>query len=109
MALPLLMYQQGGFLAEALVNSCLPGVIRDYRVESICESAFSASLKEMALAGMGIAWLAGDLIQRELAERRLLSFADELGEVEIDIVLFYRATGLAEKVAAVIARQAGIA
>ena len=108
MAIPLLMYQPGGFLAEALVNSCLPDVIREYRVESICESAFSASLKEMALAGMGIAWLAGDLIQRELAERRLLSFADQLGEVEIDIVLFYRATRLAEKVAGVIARQAGI-
>ena len=32
MAIPLLMYQQGGFLADVLVNTCLPGVIRDYRV-----------------------------------------------------------------------------
>ena len=108
MAIPLLMYQQGGFLAEALGNSCLPGVIRDYRVESICESAFSASLKEMALAGMGIAWLPAELIQRELDDRRLLSYADELGETEIDIVLFYRDTRMAEEVSAVIARQAGI-
>lgn len=50
MVIPLLMYQQGGFLAEALSGSRLPELIRDYRVESICESAFSASLREMALA-----------------------------------------------------------
>ncbi|MDH3762490.1 MAG: LysR family transcriptional regulator, partial [Gammaproteobacteria bacterium] len=49
MVLPLLMYQQGGFMAEALAGSCLPELNRDFRVESICESAFSASLKEMAL------------------------------------------------------------
>jgi hypothetical protein len=42
--IPLLMYQQGEFLADALVNTCLPTVLRDYRIEVICESAFSASL-----------------------------------------------------------------
>jgi hypothetical protein len=40
MAIPLLMYQQHGFLAEALAGACLPRVIRDYRIETICESAF---------------------------------------------------------------------
>ena len=109
MAIPLLMYQQGGFLADVLVNTCLPGVIRDYRVEPICESAFSASLKERALAVMGIAWLARHLVQRELAERRLHSYADELGQAEVDIVLYYRDTRLAEEIGAVIARQAGVA
>jgi DNA-binding transcriptional LysR family regulator len=57
MTIPLLMYQQGGFLADALAAARMPELIRDFRVESICESAFSASLKEMALAHMGIAWL----------------------------------------------------
>jgi hypothetical protein len=35
------MYQQHGFLAEALAGACLPRVIRDYRIETICESAFA--------------------------------------------------------------------
>jgi DNA-binding transcriptional LysR family regulator len=102
MAIPLLMYQQHGFFAEALAGSCLPQVIRDYRIETICESAFSASLKEMALADMGIAWLAGEIIGQELADRRLVSCAPELGEIELDIVLYYRDEGLARQVGEVI-------
>lgn len=103
MAIPLLMYQQGGFLAEALAAGCLPDVIREYRVESICESAFSASLKEMVLADMGIAWLAGELIKKELADHKVVSYADELGEIELDIVLYYRDEELAVKVSEVVA------
>ena len=100
------MYQQGGFFAETLANSCLPGVIRDYRVESICESAFSASLKEMALAGLGVAWLPGDIIRQELDERRLFSCGEQLGQVELDIVLYYRDATLAARIGEIIARQA---
>ena len=107
MALPLLMYQRGGFLADALASSCLPQVIRDYRVESVCESAFSASLKEMVLADMGIAWLASDIIKSELETRRLLALDAELGEVELDIVLYYRDQGLAAKVGEAISELEG--
>ena len=103
MAVPLLMYQQGSFLADALAGSCLPQVIRDYRVEVICESAFSASLKEMMLADMGIAWLAGEIIDKELTEGSCVSFAALLGEVELDILLYYRDEALPAKVGQVIA------
>ena len=105
MTIPLLMYQQGGFLAETLASSCLPNVIRDYRVEVICESAFSASLKEMVLADMGIAWLARELINQELDDQKLVSYAPEFGETTLDIVLYYRAEALAEQVGEVIAQM----
>jgi DNA-binding transcriptional LysR family regulator len=107
MAIPLLLYQQHGFLAEALASACLPGVIRDYRVETICESTFSASLKEMALADMGIAWLAEDIIRQELDDRKLVSFAEQLGQVELDIVLYYRDEALSARVGEVIADLGG--
>lgn len=103
MAIPMLMYQQGGFLAETLAGTCLPEVIRDYRVELICESAFSASLKEMVLADMGIAWLAREIIEQELMDNRVVSYADELGQSEVSIALFYRDKGLAAQVGEVIA------
>lgn len=106
MTIPLLMYQQGGFLAEVLATSCLPDVIREYRVESICESAFSASLKEMMLADMGIAWLARELIKQEIAENKLISYAAEFGEIELDIVLYFRDEELAVQVGDVIAAMA---
>jgi DNA-binding transcriptional LysR family regulator len=109
MAIPLLMYQPYSFLADALGGSCLPRVIREYRVETICESAFSASLKEMALADMGIAWLAREIIDAELRQGQLLSCAAELGELELDIVLYYRDEGLAAEVGEVIAAMVAAA
>jgi DNA-binding transcriptional LysR family regulator len=91
-----------------LSRPCLPQVIRDFRIETICESAVSVSLKEMALADMGIAWLAGDivrqeLVRQELADQRLISCACERGEIELDIILYYRGEGLAKQVGEVIA------
>ena len=103
MAIPLLMYQQGSFLSDALAGSCLPAVIRDYRVEVVCESAFSASLKGMVLADMGIAWLAGEIIEKEISEGAIVSLAHLLGEVELDIVLYYRDESLPAKVGRIIA------
>ncbi|MBT4239778.1 MAG: LysR family transcriptional regulator [Oceanospirillaceae bacterium] len=88
MRLPILMYPKGGFLAECLAQMCLPRVFRDYRVELVCESAFSASLKEMVLGSMGIAWLAKDLIQTELENDALISLEDLLGSVMLDVLLF---------------------
>jgi DNA-binding transcriptional LysR family regulator len=103
MAIPLLMYQQGSFLSDALAGSCLPAVIRDYWVEVVCESAFSASLKGMVLADMGIAWLAGEIIEKELSEGTVVSFGPLLGETELDIVLYYRDEALPAKVGRIIA------
>ncbi len=105
MMLPLLMYQRGGFLAEILANSCLPDVIRDYRVEAVCESAFSASLKEMVLADMGIAWLAGEIIERELASGECISFEPWLGSADLEIVLYYRNESQSGRIGQVIAQM----
>ena len=88
MRLPILMYPKGGFLAESLAHMCLPPIFRDYRVELVCESAFSASLKEMVLGSMGIAWLAKDLIQSELDSGASMSLEDLLGSVVLDVLLF---------------------
>ena len=88
--IPFLMYQAGGFMANALANTCLPAVRRDYRIEIICESALSASIKEMVLADMGIAWLTRGLIESELADGRLVSLESYFGATELDIVIYYR-------------------
>ena len=79
--LPVLMYQKGGFLSEALTNTCLPAVLRDYQLDVICESAFSA---------MGLTWLARGIVTKELDSGQLISLEVELGSAQLDIVLFYR-------------------
>ena len=105
--IPLLLYQQGGFMADALANTCLPAALRDHRIEVICESAFSASLKEMALAGLGVAWLAKGLIENELSDNTLVSLESRLGSVELDVVLYFREAGSSEKARAIFNIMAG--
>ena len=87
---PMLMYQEGGFIADVIARTCLPQVMRDYKIEVICESAFSASLKEMALADMGVAWLAEGIIEKELSAGTLVSLDHYFGIAELDVVLYYR-------------------
>lgn len=99
--LPLLMYQQDGFLSDVLVNSCLPAVLRDYRIEVICESAFSASLREMVLADMGIAWLAHGMIENQLNDGTLVSLESRLGAAELDVVLYFREDSRSDKARAI--------
>lgn len=86
--LPVLMYPKGSFLSETLSNSCLPDVMREYSLEVICESAFAISLKEMVLAGMGIAWLPKKLISQELESNRLIALNHALGECALLVCLY---------------------
>ncbi len=95
-ALPLLMFPKSSFLADVLAAGCLPAVMRDYPVDIVCESAFAISLKEMVLAGMGIAWLPSALVRKELAEQKLISLADQLGHCELNVSLYYRCNGYAD-------------
>jgi DNA-binding transcriptional LysR family regulator len=62
----------------------------------------------MALADMGIAWLAEEIIHQELADQRLVSFAEQLGQVELEIVLYYRDEALSARVGEVIADMEGL-
>ena len=78
-----------------------------YLGQKYCDDS-SASLKEMVLADMGIAWLAGELIKQELAAHKIVSYAAELGEIELDTVLYYRDGELAAKVGEVIAGMDGL-
>lgn len=87
--IPMLMYQEGGFMADAIARTCLPQVMRDYQIEVICESGFSASLKEMVLADMGVAWLAQGMIEKELSSGSLVSLDTYFGVTDLNVVLYY--------------------
>ncbi len=76
-------------------------VLRDYRLEVICESAFSASLKEMVLADMGVTWLARGMIENQLKDGTLVSLESRLGSAELDVVLYFRDDGRSERAKAI--------
>ncbi|MGB1311828.1 MAG: LysR family transcriptional regulator [Leucothrix sp.] len=88
--IPLLTYPKGGFMADALMANCLPSVMQSYPINVICETAFSISLKEMVLSGMGVAWLPESLIKDDLSSGRVTSLAEKLGTCELPVSLYYR-------------------
>jgi len=97
-SIPLLTFPQGGFMSDALMVSCLPAAMQAYTINVICETAFSVSLKEMVLAGMGVAWLPKSLIQQELVAGRVLSLEAALGTCELPVSLYYRRDSGADEI-----------
>ena len=96
--IPLLTYPKGGFMANALMANCLPTAMLSYTINVICETAFSMSLKEMVLAGMGVAWLPNSLIHQELGAGRVVSLEEQLGTCELPVSLYYRQGSGADKI-----------
>lgn len=86
--LDLLQYPESSFLGRAVRRECLPDLMQRYTVQVVCESAFTAGLKAMALAGMGIAWLPFSLVCRELTEKLLLTLDDVFPSVSFGIAIY---------------------
>ncbi len=63
----LLNYPEQSFLGRVVRTHCLAALVRQRRLEVVCESSFAVGIKEMCVAGLGIAWLPHELVARELA------------------------------------------
>lgn len=74
--LPLIGYPQDSFFGELLWQTRMPEMMRRYRVETVCVSAFAFGIREMAIGGLGAAWLPRSLIADDLAKGRLAVIAD---------------------------------
>jgi LysR family transcriptional regulator, hypochlorite-specific transcription factor HypT len=75
-------------MGAILYRHCLPPLMDRYDVRVVQESGFVAGIKEMALAGMGMAWLPERLIIRELKTGTLVRVGRELPEVEVPVSLY---------------------
>lgn len=84
----LLSYPEDSFLGRVVRRECLPGLIRSHSIDSACESAFTVGLKEMVLAGMGVAWLPQGLIEHELNAGRLFSLHEQFGSPSLTVAVY---------------------
>jgi DNA-binding transcriptional LysR family regulator len=90
--LKLLGYPAQSFMGSILYKRCLPPLMDRYKVQIVQESGFIAAIKEMALAGMGMAWLPERLVARELQTGTLVQLKGDLPTVNIPVSL-YRVRG----------------
>ncbi|ANN67191.1 LysR family transcriptional regulator [Bordetella bronchialis] len=89
----LLGYPAPSFMGGVLYKRCLPPLMDRYPVRIVQESGFVAGIKEMVLAGMGMAWLPERLIARELATKTLVRAGRGLPAVDIPVSLYRVARG----------------
>ncbi|OZI18820.1 hypothetical protein CAL26_14110 [Bordetella genomosp. 9] len=87
-ALRLLGYPAPSFMGAILYKHCLPPLMDRYEVRIVQESGFVAGIKEMVLAGMGMAWLPERLIARELATGALVVAGPDLPTVDVPVSLY---------------------
>lgn len=86
--LPMLTYPQDSFLGQVLWDERLPQLMRIASIETVCESAFALSMRELALNGLGVVWLPERLIRTDLECGTLLTLDDVAPPCDLDIVVY---------------------
>lgn len=94
--IPTITFPKHTFYDRALTSAPLVSykdVEHDPRFKVVCESSFSAGVREMALNGIGLAWLPLSLVSQEIKSGKLRNLSDVYGSVELKITLYARPEG----------------
>jgi len=90
--LPLIGYEPSSFLGSILATPYLLNLQHRYDIELVCETAFTIGIRELALSGMGVAWLPHGLIEEDLAKGNLVSLLETLGGPKLAIACYRHST-----------------
>jgi DNA-binding transcriptional LysR family regulator len=85
---PVILYPPNSFFGELLCGQRIAGQQRNERV--VVESAFSVGIKELVLAGAGLAWLPMSMIHAEVQSGSLIVCDAETETIPLVITLFAR-------------------
>lgn len=86
--LRLLGFPPESFLGRIMYKECVAALAQRCHVELVHESVFLAGIKEMVLAGLGMAWLPASLVRRELDTGTLLKLEGGLKGVTLELGLY---------------------
>ena len=75
-------------LGNAIYKHCLPLLMRHNKVHIVHESVFAAGIKELVLAGLGMAWLPERLIERELRNGTLVQASPSVASVALSVAVY---------------------
>lgn len=85
--IPLVAHPRDSFMGQVLEQECLRDLVMRCNVEVVCESAYSAGLKQLVLAGLGMAWLPRSLVAEDIHGGQLRALDDVLKAPRLRIVL----------------------
>jgi LysR family transcriptional regulator, hypochlorite-specific transcription factor HypT len=87
---PVIAYPDSSYFGETL-NRLFPDWLnsqRDY--QTVCESAFSAGVREMVVQGIGMAWVPMSLVWRDIENATLRNLSRIHGSCELTISIYVR-------------------
>jgi LysR family transcriptional regulator, hypochlorite-specific transcription factor HypT len=83
--LRVIAYPQNVFLGEVLTQRVYPALPPDCRILPVAETALTLAAQELALAGLGVAWLPQSLVQAKLQDGRLTDLSETLPKLALDV------------------------
>ncbi|MBT3556750.1 MAG: LysR family transcriptional regulator [Rhodospirillales bacterium] len=85
--LNIVSYPTDGFLGQIMQNQILPRVSERFRVSVACELALTPAALQLALQGLGVAWLPVGMVQSHMDSGSLQDLSDTLGDYRMDVVM----------------------
>ena len=86
--LSMLTYPKDSFLGQVIWGERLPQLMRTTIINTICESALTLGIREMAINGLGLAWLPETLIKADLEKGVLLPMDNISQPCDLEIVIY---------------------
>ncbi|AEC21733.1 LysR family regulatory protein [Pusillimonas sp. T7-7] len=84
----LLAFPADSFVGRTLYRHGLSCLYHEHRIQIVNESHFLAGIKEMAIAGLGAAWLPESMVRREIDTGQLVLLKGQLKSISLPIVLY---------------------
>lgn len=85
---PAIVYPENSHFGEILSHHNKPFSTREGTLNPACETAFSAGIKEMALSGIGVAWLPMSMVYKEIENGKLAQFSNAHPSVPLKITFY---------------------
>lgn len=86
--LPAIVYPAGSYFGELLSREGCQFPTPDRSLNIVCETAFSAGIKDLVLRGLGVAWLPKSMVCQEVESSEMIDLSDQLGSVRLNIVVY---------------------
>ncbi len=85
--LRIISYPRDVFFGRLQHEELLPALAQQYKVLSVCETALVPGVLQLALSGIGIAWVPRRLAGSALSTGALVDLGSDLGRPPLDIVV----------------------
>lgn len=94
---PAIVYPEQSHFGELLAAGERPFSTRSRTGNPVCETAFSAGIKEMVIKGLGVAWLPVSMVYKEIESGQIVDLSAVYGSVALKIAFYTAAANEVSK------------